>query len=249
MHKLQRPSEPDSFLEYRVANPDCRDWDVFRSTTAYAEAKKTLIDSQSNKCAYCEMELPESKADVRIEHFHKKSDPDPLHNWMLDWDNLLVVCLSAANVRRSCDVAKDEVQVGNRKVNGVVAGYAIDGYILNPYEMPEICLFDYDRCTGKVSPNIAACNSVTIQGNKFSTVADLVCATIQVLNLNCETLCAIRKAVNYEYERCRRNLKENATGSIREEIARKWFGNGRVMSMYTTRRILLGKYAEQVIGC
>lgn len=55
--------------------------------------------------------------------------------------------------------------------------------------------------------------------------------------------------VPIEPERCRRSLKENATGSIREEITRKWFGNGRVMSMYTTRRILLGKYAEQVIGC
>lgn len=249
MHKLQRPSAPDSFIKYREANPNSRDWDAFRSTAAYTDAKNILIANQFNKCAYCEVDLPIQKTDVRVEHFHKKSDPDPLHNWMLDWNNLMVVCLTAADKRRSCDVAKDDVQVGNRKVDGVMSGFAIDGYILNPYEMPEVCLFDYDHCSGALRPDIAACKAVTIQGNKFSTVAELVDATIQVLNLNCETLCAIRKSVDLEYERYRKTLKVNATSSVRTSIAQKWFGCGRVMSMYTTRRILLGKYAKQVIGC
>lgn len=248
MHRLKRPSEPRQFFAYRQAHADSRNWEAFRDSSAYLEAKETLVENQYGLCAYCESQLPPKISDVRLEHFHKKSDPDPSHNWMLDWRNLMVVCLSAADARRSCDVGKDDVQMGNVKVRGLPKGYDLEGYVLNPYDMPNVCLFCFDPPTGRLAPDASACSRVTVPENRFSTVIELVDTTIAVFNLNCDQLCNIRKAIHREYEKLRKEYRHVATNSVRERIAEEWFGHGRVMSMYTTRRALLGKFAEKVLG-
>lgn len=259
MHRIKRPQEPDAFLEYRLQNPAERNWDTFSSMTAYHEARKTLYHNQDGLCAYCEARLPwdeehgEPKAGrMRIEHFHAKADPDPTHNWMLDWSNLMMVCMSSGKKdARHCDARKEDVQNGTIHVANVPAGFAFEGYILNPYEMPNECLFRYDMKDGSLHPDDVVCNQIAVQGNKHATTATLVDSTIKVLNLSaCKHLCRQRQMVQKEYERLRASLKSEAIRANRSRddlIAERWFGNNRTPSFFTTRRCLLKGKAEPYI--
>jgi len=255
MHRIKRPQEPDAFLEYRLQNPAERNWDTFSSMTAYHEARKALYHNQDGLCAYCEARLPwdeehgEPKAGrMRIEHFHAKADPDPTHNWMLDWSNLMMVCMSSGKGdARHCDARKEDVQNGEFHVDGVPPGYVFEGYILNPYDMPRECLFKFDETTGELASDVAVCNQVAVHGNKHATTEILVDRTIRVLNLNSKVLCHQRKAVHKEYEQRRAALRQRATKSLSDLIAEEWFGDHRVRNFFTTRRCLLKGKAEPYI--
>lgn len=255
MHRIKRPKEPAAFLKYRLDNSAERNWDTFSSTTAYREARKALYNNQSGLCAYCEAHLPwdeehgEPKTGcVRIEHFHAKADPDPTHNWMLDWSNLMMVCMSSGKEdARHCDARKEDVQNGEFRVDGVPPGYVFEGYILNPYDMPHECLFKFDETTGELAPDVAVCNQVAVHGNKHATTEILVDRTIRVLNLNSKVLCHQRKAVYKEYEQRRAALRQRATKSLSDLIAEEWFGDHRVRNFFTTRRCLLKGKAEPYI--
>lgn len=255
MHRIKRPQEPDAFLEYRLQNPAERNWDMFSSMTAYHEARKALYHNQDGLCAYCEARLPwdeehgEPKAGrMRIEHFHAKADLDPTHNWMLDWSNLMMVCMSSGKGdARHCDARKEDVQNGEFLVDGVPPGYVFEGYILNPYDMPHECLFKFDETTGELAPDVAVCNQVAVHGNKHATTKILVDRTIRVLNLNSKVLCHQRKVVHKEYEQRRAALRQRATKSLSDLIAEEWFGDHRVRDFFTTRRCLLKGKAEPYI--
>ena len=255
MHRIKRPKEPVAFLKYRLDNSAERNWDTFSSTTAYREARKALYHNQSGLCAYCEAHLPwdeehgEPKTGcVRIEHFHAKADPDPTHNWMMDWSNLMMVCMSSGKEdARHCDARKEDVQNGEFRVDGVPPGYVFEGYILNPYDMPHECLFKFDETTGELASDVAVCNQVAVHGNKHATTEILVDRTIRVLNLNSKVLCHQRKAVHKEYEQRRAALRQRATKSLSDLIAEEWFGDHRVRNFFTTRRCLLKGKAEPYI--
>ena len=255
MHRIKRPQEPDAFLEYRLQNPAERNWDTFSSMTAYHEARKALYHNQDGLCAYCEARLPwdeehgEPKPGcVRIEHFHAKADPDPTHNWMMDWSNLMMVCMSSGKGdARHCDARKEDVQNGEFRVDGVPPGYVFEGYILNPYDMPHECLFKFDETTGELASDVAVCNQVAVHGNKHATTEILVDRTIRVLNLNSKVLCRQRKVVHKEYEQRRASLRQRATKSLSDLIAEEWFGDHRVRNFFTTRRCLLKGKAEPYI--
>ena len=255
MHRIKRPQEPEAFLEYRLQNPAERNWDTFSSMTAYHEARKALYHNQDGLCAYCEARLPwdeehgEPKAGrMRIEHFHAKADPDPTHNWMLDWSNLMMVCMSSGKGDvRHCDARKEDVQNGEFQVDGVPPGYVFEGYILNPYDMPRECLFKFDETTGELAPDEAVCNQIAVYGNKHATTEILVDRTIRVLNLNSKVLCRQRKVVHKEYEQRRAALRQRATKSLSDLIAEEWFGDHRVRDFFTTRRCLLKGKAEPYV--
>jgi len=273
MHRIKRPTEPAAFLEYRKQNPTERNWDTFNSTAAYRETRKTLYHNQGGLCAYCEKSIPygyerqneyglldeHGKTQVkvpkpghaRIEHFHAKADSDPNHNWMLDWNNLMMVCMAGGEGEsRHCDARKEDVQNRNVLVDGVPAGYVFEGYILNPYEMPNECLFRLEEKDGSLHADDVVCGRFAVQGNKHPTTAILVDRTIDVLNLNSKDLCRQRKAVQEEYEQKRKSLRQKATQekrSVRELVAEEWFGDNRTPSFFTTRRCLLKGQADPYI--
>lgn len=255
MHRINRPQEPAAFLGYRLQNPAERNWDTFSSTTAYSEARKALYRNQDGLCVYCEAHLPwdeehdePRKGCVRLEHFHAKADPDPTHNWMLDWKNIMMVCMaSGKDDARHCDARKEDVQNGEFHVDGVPPGYVFEGYILNPYEMPRERLFKFDEVTGELAPDVMVCKQVAVQGNKHATTEILVDRTIRVLNLNSRVLCRQRKAVHREYEQRRAVLRQRATKSLNDLIAEEWFGDHRIRDFFTTRRCLLKVKAEPYI--
>ena len=258
MHRIDRPLEPNSFLQYRLQNPNERNWDEFNSKSAYYDAQKVLWANQSGLCAYCEVSIPYTKDEngdkvplpgkLRIEHFHAKADPDKSHNWMLDWNNIMGVCMAGGKGDdRHCDARKEDVQNGDIKVDGVPKGFVFEGYILNPYDMPNECLFRYES-DGRLLPDSEVCARVAVRGNKHRSTEILVDRTIQVLNLNSVTLRRQRKAVAREYEQKRKTLRSRADRSISGLIAEEWFGNHRVMQFFTTRRCLLKGKAEPYIA-
>lgn len=266
MHRIERPKEPSPFRKYRDAYleshpwPEVRpnpkdDWDAFGSVLlsdydpthrdCEGEGRKklkdlvieTLSDNQHGLCAYCEEKLP-PRGDRRIEHLHPKSDVTTEHCWMFDWENLLAVCAGGksnnvfldSNVEQHCDGSKGESLTT----------------ILNPYTMPRQNLFTFESSSGKLSADVDMCNRAHIE-------VQLVKDTIDVLQLNCTTLKGHRQdlALHYkqEYKKVMKEMQagKRAKGSVRSVIAKRWFGNGQVPVLFTTRRCLLKGKAEPYI--
>ena len=272
MHRIERiKNEPASFRKYREkylknhSSPNVKpnpreDWEVFGSVLLSQYEKKyhnlkggkaktlkeyvidLLAENQYGLCAYCEAKLPLG-GDRRIEHFHPKSDMTTNHCWMFDWDNLLAVCEGGAS-NLVCEVADDES--GRTELHCDAAKGSKQDSILNPYTMPRGCLFSFDDKTGELSVNVEACKNAEVD-------VQLVRNTIDVLFLNCKTLKGARRdlAIHYKlkYQKHQDEMSRGkmAKGPIRKIIAEEWFGNGKVLSFYTVRRCLLGRYAEQCI--
>ena len=255
MHRLPPKGEaPGYLLVFCRDNPQCKDWDFFRNNypTTYGKLKKLVFEQQEYLCAYCEDKLPAAdKSSLRIEHFHPKSHDDSEHNWTFDWENMLGCCMGGSTDRIPAD--SDEKKASTlhcdaHKETCKTQNY-FNGDLLNPLTMPFECLFDIDRATGELKPNETMCAKVSVPNNIYGSVSQLVSATIRILNLNCTSLNEKRLLVIGEFERKRRLKRQNPRAnkkSIRTEIAREWF-EGRSPSFYTTRRILLGDYAEQFI--
>ena len=256
MHRIERPQEPSPLRKYRDAyrkshpwpsvkpNPK-NDWDVFGSVllSKYDSKKlkdlvfEALSENQHGLCAYCEEMLP-AKGDRRIEHHHPKSDVTTEHCWMFDWENLLAVCAGGrsnnvfldSNAEQHCDASKGESLTT----------------ILNPYTMPRQSLFAFESSSGKLSADVDMCNRAHID-------VQLVKDTIDVLQLNCTTLKGHRQdlALHYkqEYKKVMKEMQagKRAKGSVRSVIAKRWFGNGQVPVLFTTRRCLLKGKAEPYI--
>jgi len=253
MHRIDFAYEPPALARYRESHPQMRDWNAFGSVLlssldpAVEDKTKTLKEhmsdvlaqNQSGLCAYCEMNLP-IKGDRRIEHIHPKSDASTDHNWMLDWHNLLAVCHGGRS-NNVWAVNETELHCDASKAADQTA-------ILNPYLMPNACLFYLDRKTGELSPDEDVCRVVENRGTPTVSMRDIVRNTIRVLNLNCRRLCELRKTVIQSYKRRYQIEQKTAKGSVREIIAKDWFGNNRVMEFYTTRRCLLGIKADSYIA-
>lgn len=253
MHRL--PSKgpiPDCLHAFCRKHPDCRDWDFFYDNyrQPYGELKNFIFKQQGGVCAYCEDSVVDNHQQ-RIEHFHPKSHNDPTHNWTFDWMNMLGCCMGGSTVK------SDSIKKSDRKLHcdahkeTCSTNTFFKGDLLNPLTMPFECLFDIDRDTGELKPNKETCAHVTIPAgeNNYDSVFQLVDETIRILNLNCDSLKKKRLSVIKEFERERKSKRQNPKAnkkSVRTAIAQKWF-EGRIPSFFTTRRILLGHYAEQFI--
>ena len=258
MHRLPaKGSVPKCLQKFCGDNPDCRDWESFYGNypDSYKSLKMEIAKSQGYLCAYCEEQLPgDAPSQMRIEHFHPKEDVSTSHNWAFDWNNMLVTCHGGSRkepekeekegeekkaIELHCDASKEQIVTPN----------TCEGYLLNPLTMPAECLFELNRTTGELFPNEIICSRVTITENRYSTVAELVWKTIRILGLNCDRLKQNRLKVIHEFEKIRQGRKHNSRmnkSSIRTAIAEQWFE--KPMSFYTTRRILLGNYAEDIIS-
>ena len=76
--------------------------------------KDPLLESSSNKCAYCEVDVSEESKYMEVEHFRFK---DSFPHLVVDWDNLLPSC-------KRCNGRKGTYNVD------------VDGEIVNPYDTP-----------------------------------------------------------------------------------------------------------------
>ena len=144
MKYILKSPEPDALRDYCAGVTGT--WQSFTADKTYGKVVDQLLLDQRGICAYCEVDLIISDgcgySDLRVEHFHPKSDDHP--KWTFKWQNLLLTCcggnrdhLSSESGDRftspdhSCDVPKED------KI--------LDGVIFHPSEQDRLrsLLFSY----------------------------------------------------------------------------------------------------------
>lgn len=240
--------EPQGLSVYRMANPN-GSWSNFRKSRPRISSIQTALKSdQGHLCAYCEIDLvdglSQENSDMRVEHFHPKSDKSTAHNWALDWNNLLAVChggsskfVAQASKRfttdHSCDVPKSD------KV--------LDGLILNPLQLPSgRSVFSFDRATGSASVDTGACAALGLS-------PDVAQKTIDELHLDGTRLRRLRKPaldkVNEQLSRltsCGLSVEDAREALARiyteRDVAGKW------PAFFSAIRCYLGSAAEVALS-
>jgi uncharacterized protein (TIGR02646 family) len=260
MKRVLKHQEPAELTSFRNAAPQStwqqmRDDTSFGGPLAYDTCRSRLLADQGGLCAYCEIAIHDNDPlKCRIEHFHPKSDISPVHNWALDWNNLLGVCAGgsykfgtaphtqeplAQNL--SCDAHKDQmIQSGRLPAK-------CEGWILDPVQlMASPTLFNVEKSTGKLLPDIASCAAAPAWShNQHADVQALVQHTIDMLNLNCDRLCQARVAIvrNIEHNKKKQrdqgfSPRQGLSNLASEYLRQCWPG------FFTTIRICLGGAAE-----
>jgi len=212
----------------------------------YQILKKNIFFTQGEICAYCECKVVKSY-NQRVEHINDKSNYNSstkwVHNLHLDWNNLIGVCFGGSSPKNtlyptpqnlSCDSYKEYKNITHKE-------------FLNPLEIQAFPnLFQFKKRTGGLEANSENCKSVIIPNNIYPTTEELVEKTITNLNLNCDRLMMDRHEIFKEYDREITKARMSGNKNIKTQLAQKWFSQ-RFPSFFTTRRILLGKYAEQFL--
>ncbi|CCK77277.1 conserved hypothetical protein [Oleispira antarctica RB-8] len=245
MKKIDKTDAPTKLEAYRRLRPTAK-WEKFvDKTNRRKQAQNHIKGDQGGLCAYCEINLKNAdengKADFRVEHFHPKSDYSTVHNWHLDWQNLLGCCHggSQANVveagerhsspDHSCDVPK-----GNENWDDV---------ILNPLNIPHTpILFSFNRTDGAISLNNDNCDQVGVDKVKAQ-------ATIDNLRLDSDRLRRLRKAA---LDNVNDSLKELIAEGMKIEDARSRLARGLLRkndqdhwpAFFSSLRDYLGSAAE-----
>ncbi|MGN7511697.1 retron system putative HNH endonuclease [Aeromonas salmonicida] len=258
MKKTIKSESSIEFSRYAEHNPTAN-WQRFRDLNngaTYNAVKTQIFSDQGGLCAYCEVSLKEViKNKRRLEHFHSKSDnSDPHKNWALTWSNIIGVCVGGSEKKQDDDSSSSDTTFPipeNLSCDSYKAyleekgllSKNIEGYVLNPLEICNHSLFNYDISTGKLIPNKEKCLNFTPVKNNFNTSLELVENTLFVFNLNCERLTIRRKVIfNYYQKRIKEARKKNDT-TIFNRLAETTFRN-KWPSFFTTRRIILGHAAE-----
>ena len=251
MKKIRKSTGPNHLTVYANSNP-LENWKSFRDHNgglSYRELRNHIFDTQGGLCAYCEAQVndePESRRG--IEHFHPKRDrSNPGKNWSLDWRNVFGVCTGGNYSDKqihplprnlSCDSHKEH----HKKLDNP------EGYILNPLDIINApCLFALNKGTGALEVDESACEKVSFLENNFDSTSDLVSSTIRILNLNCDRLSQQRRKILINYEQQLKKGKLMNDRNIHSKIAFRWFAK-EWPSFFSTRRILLGKYAEDYLN-
>lgn len=244
---------PNSLTDFELQNPNAT-WEDFRNQArqSYDNLKQQMLAEQGGLCAYCEKKISHlDTSQQRIEHFHNKSDISTAHNWALDWNNVLLVCIGGANPEDkenyapdhlSCDSHKEQV----KQVKGLPD--ACEGWFINPTQIQTIArLFDFDKATGKLLVNCVACQQLVGLPNQYG--ADwcmLAEKTIEILNLNCQRLCDDRLEVLISYNQRVKMIREKKIQNGLQQFAQDKFSQP-FPEFFTTWRSLLGKHAENYL--
>jgi len=263
MKRVLKGVIPPTLVSYVQAMPkssweQMRDDPHFNGRQAYQDCRSTCITDQKGLCAYCEIDIRDNDPlKCRVEHFHPKSDRETSHNWALDWENMLGVCnggsveyltdagfyLPPRQANLSCDAHKDQVIQRGQLPN------ACEGWILNPLQLDASpSLFRLEMSTGKLHPNLVACNAVYFPGNQHASVQNLVQHTIAVFNLNCDRLAQERLRVIRDIERNKKRQREqgfDATQGL-SNLTRKYLQH-QWPAFFTVIRWCLGQAAEQYL--
>jgi uncharacterized protein (TIGR02646 family) len=257
MKHISKGIEPPALVAYRNAQPQAT-WEEMRhdgenkGQQSYDACRAEALQQQGNICAYCECSLSINQPrECRLEHFHPKSDRTTDHNWALDWQNIIGVCIGGSGSKHehplpqnlSCDAYKD-FMIQNRKLDE-----CCEGWVLNPLNMlASPALFAFDKAKGYLVPHKENCAQVVIEENNFATTEELVLNTIAMLNLNCDRLVQERLCVFYRVERLK---KEKRMAKIQPSIAMQQIAEQllqkRWHQYFTTIRSILGNAAEEYL--
>ena len=243
MKRILKGAEPQTLAVYRQQNPNGT-WEQCKNNkNRKNEIHGRIKADQGNLCAYCEIDLRNGatvNSDIRVEHFHPKSDQSTGYNWHIDWGNLLGCChggsqrhvVDAADrftTDHSCDVSK--------------GSDILDDLILNPLNIPPTpALFRFARANGEISVNKAACQSANVPLAKAQ-------ATIDYLRLDANRLRRLRKAVlnRLNHQLTNRIANGQIAAQARQEITQAILrkdNNGHWPAFFSSIRSYFGQAAE-----
>lgn len=251
MKRVNKSLPPNPLTDYAQNNPNAT-WEDFRNNArqSYDDLKQQMLREQGGLCAYCEKKLPEDTTKQRIEHFHNKSDTILAHNWALDWNNVLLVCLGGSTPNDKAQYAPEHLSCDAHKEQVKELPDACEGWYLNPTQVKTIArLFDFDKATGKLLVNCDACQQLAndnLSNRHGSDWCMLAEETIRILNLNCRRLCDDRLEVLKSYNQKMKYYRENQDKLGMQKIAESVFSK-KFPSFFTTWRSLLGKHAEDYL--
>ena len=246
---------PQVLQDYTQAYPDAT-WDQMRNDKAAHDCRELATRDQHELCAYCEQKIStDDPLHCRIEHFHPKSDKTGMHNWSLDWGNMLAVCDGGSRASQeeqkthplpanlSCDAHKNHM-IQMKKLPATC-----EGYLLNPLDVPSFPnLFALDKGIGYFKPDEISCATVEIPGNACGTTAELVNRTIASLNLNCERLAEKRRLLVVNIDKNKKVLRQKGISSteVPEKLISRYF-SAKWPEFFTTLRCCLGPATEDYL--
>ena len=210
----------------------------YRKNTLYHRLKKQIFQDQGQLCAYCESKIINIHKQ-RVEHFNDKSNSTLTNNLHLKWDNIFGVCLGGSDIRNkenpifptpknlSCDAYKAHKKVQHTE-------------FLNPLKLQAFpTLFKFEKKSGKLQVDEDKCREADID-------IKLVKDTIINLNLNCDRLVTDRYEVFKAYNIAITKGRKAKDRDVSKKLANQWFSQ-KYPNFFTTRRILLGKHAEEYL--
>lgn len=257
MKRVAKSDEPEELIAFRQAQP-LSEWEGMRNDAlnggiqAYDAIVAELEADQGGICAYCEIKISRSANTTRVEHFVPKALPDPSKNWALDWDNLLATCMGGSQRRNdpryfleplivnlSCDAHKERA-LGTINCHGL---------ILNPLFLPAMPFpMRLQHGTGHWHVDEAKANAISMPGNTYKTVGELVDESIRILNLNCTRLARARLAILHQLEReIQQARKARLDRSVfMVNLCRRYLGP-RYREFFSVYRFRLGDFGEEYL--
>jgi uncharacterized protein (TIGR02646 family) len=237
MKRVIKGSEPQSLADFRAACPSAT-WEQMRNDAlhggqqAYQDCRTQTTAEQHNLCAYCECKIDLSKPHkCRMEHVHPKSNSSTGKNWNLDWQNLLATCNGGESGANAKPPLPANLSCDAHKRNSVID--------VSPLDIPAFPnIFTFDKSTGRLEPNPAACGQATVDASKLKH-------TMDILNLNCNRLARQRKAVAESIEQQKERLRNKSYSPQKglSLLAQSYFQTPWP-EFFTTIRCCLGQAAE-----
>ena len=193
MKNVLKSPEPEELKKYKGRfSSQFKRWnDLKKNKETLNAIRDKLSSDQKGLCAYCEMSLHENNRSV--EHFIPCRESTKENNHDLDWQNMLGICRPPGGVEddheQNSKLLKYSRCCGHKK-----DGFIPDGRLLNPLNLPTLCLFKFSSLTGEIKPDEIAClkAGIPIENIHF---------TIDKLGLNVTRLKDQRLAVIDEIEK------------------------------------------------
>lgn len=249
---------PAGLAQYVADNPTSRDWKSFRNefTDAYKELANALELRQRGLCAFCEIQLKNTKgiSDRQVEHWHPKEDSSGPINWTFEISNLQAACTGRSQAhwfaedpdRSANPPPGPNHSCGQAKGNVRPDTISITSRPYRPSELPIAPSLFIVSPDGGIAPSSANCAN-----GGYSEVR--VGATIALLNLDCPRLRNARKAI-YDYldgqlasYLAQYVDTEAALTALAQDLI-NLDSDARLPAFITTFRSYFGAIAEQVLG-
>lgn len=216
MHKLNLPIEPSEWSSAVVAHcqayppasgkTEGTRWKAFCNTksAAFKAAQIVLQKNQHEICAYCEMST--KYQNHQIEHFIPKCRSSQQCDHTFDFSNFLLCCKGGTYpffTKLPGSYSTDPSAIKNHTCGDSKKDIDPSGVCLNPYEIPNYCLFTHKGTIDdglQFIQNKEACARAGIP-------VGLVESTIKTLNLNCLRLSKSRENAWDEISQQIHNIK------------------------------------------
>ena len=183
MKRIRALPDPTPGLADYLDAVDHANWEEFRSHnagTSHRELRDTLARNQHGLCAYCEIELRESRR--QIEHVIPRSDEMVGNQGTLDVANMVACCMGGTTKPGGNDAGDHHREpIRDNMSCGQAKGNRHDNAFIDPRDLPAVPSLTRVRDNGLIEVDERACQDADF-------MPDHVTRTIEILNLNAERL-------------------------------------------------------------